>query len=117
MENTDEVTTVWRLSGLTGSSPGYLSYVDDVVRLQIEDDAEELQTLFEVPKSQVVDVNWPAMQFSGGCSFHVDGEKYRLSFLQPQNTRMPNAIGAVGGVASISGGRKAGKLWKARLAG
>lgn len=40
-----------------------------------------------------------------------------VSFLQPQNTRpLAASYGAAAGVASISGGRKAGKAWKALLA-
>jgi len=82
-----------------------------VVELQLADKSDNLETAFRVPITEVGDVNFPKLQMSGGCSLHVNGEKYRLSFLRPQNTRIPIG-GAIGGVASISGGRKAGKAWK-----
>lgn len=100
---------------MTGSEPGHMSYENGMVRLQLEDDDGNPSVAFETEIANVANVKFPAVQMSGGCSFVVDGEKYRISFLQPQNTRMPHAGGAIAGVASISGGRKAGKAWKALL--
>ena len=114
MENM--TSEVWRLSGVTGSSPGVLTLEDGVVSLQIEDSNESLQQQFSVSLDQISSVKWPKLQMSGGCSFEVGGEKYRISFLQPQNTRpLASTYSAAAGVASISGGRSAGKAWKAVL--
>lgn len=112
----ENVTTiVWRLHGATGSEPGVLTYADGSAHLQIEDHAGALNTAFQVPLSDIVDVKWPRLQFSAGCSFSVGEEKFRLSFVQPQNTRAPHAAGAVAGVGSIGKGRAAGKTWRGLL--
>ena len=114
MENM--TSEVWRLTGVTGSSPGVLTLEDGVVSLLVEDSNENLQQQFSLPIDQVSAVKWPKLQMSGGCSLEVGGEKYRISFLQPQNTRpLASSYSAVAGVASISGGRSAGKAWKAVL--
>ncbi len=109
---------VWRLHGVVGSEPGLLVLHDDgEVELHLEGDDGAPRSVFRTPAAAISDVKWPKTQFSGGCSFVVDGEKYRLSFLQPQNTRVfaTSALGAAQGLGSISGGRKAGKAWKSAL--
>lgn len=112
----DLTTEVWRLSGVTGSDPGMMSLENGIVSLDISDANDNMVRAFSVPVDQVRDVNWPKLQMSGGCNFVVNDEKYRLSFLKPQNTRpLAASYGAAAGVASISGGRKAGKAWKAIL--
>ena len=115
MENL--TTEVWILSGVTGSEPALLAHQDGRIIMQmIDNDAEAFVDHFNVALDEVTDVNWPKMQMSGGCNFEVANEKYRISFLRPQNTRI-GWVGDVAGVASISGGRKAGKAWKAILPG
>lgn len=112
------ITEVWRLHGMIGSEPGLLHHhPDGTVELQL-DDGDALQSMFRTALTGIGEVRWPRTQFSGGCSFVVDGEKYRLSFLQPQNTRplSSGAYSATQGLGSIAGGRKAGKAWKAILA-
>lgn len=113
------ITEVWRLKGLTGSTPGLLHHESGRVRLELLDDDDRLREVFAVPLAAIEQVNWPKLQMSAGCSFVVSGEKYRISFLQPQNTRpfAASAYSAMEGVASISGGREAGKAWRALLAG
>lgn len=113
-------TEVWRLDGLTGSTPGLLHHEGGRVRLELlDDDTDRLRPVFSAPLAAVSDVRWPRLQMSAGCSFVVDGEKYRISFLRPQNTRplAADAYGAVAGVASIGGGREAGKAWRTLLGG
>lgn len=119
MSNTQELSTeVWRLKGATGSTPGMLHLSDGNVRLELADDDDQVRPVFTVPVASISEVKWPKLQMSGGCSFEVNGEKYRISFLKPQNARpvATSAFSAVAGVASISGGRSAGKAWKAALA-
>ncbi len=106
---------VWLLEGLTGSKPGMLTHENGTVVLQLVNDNDQLYESLRTPISAIADVKFPKLQMSGGCSFTVGDRKLRLSFLQPQNTRSPFADGAIQGVASIGGGRKAGKAWKALL--
>ncbi|MFK7917948.1 MAG: hypothetical protein AB8G14_07715 [Ilumatobacter sp.] len=115
----DMTTEVWRLSGATGSTPGLMFMQGQMVTLQLEvAESDDLRSVFSVPLESIADVNWPKLQMSGGCNFVVNGEKYRLSFLKPQNSRpLAATAGAAAGLASISGGRKAGKAWRAILPG
>lgn len=119
MSNTEVLSTeVWRLKGATGSTPGMLHLTDGNVRLELLGDDDKVRPVFTVPVASISEVKWPKLQMSGGCSFEVNGEKFRISFLRPQNTRAFStaAPSAIAGVASISGGRSAGKAWKAALA-
>lgn len=106
---------VWRLHGLVASEPGWMAFDNGTVVLMLEDDEGSAVEAFAVPVSEIKDVKYPRAQMSAGCNFVVDGEKYKISFLQPQNTRMPGPYGAVQGAASIPAGRKSGKAWKAIL--
>ena len=83
---------------------------------KVHDSEEKFVDEFDVAISDIADINWPKMQMSGGCTFLVNDQKYRISFLRPQNTRL-GWVGDAQGVASISGGRKAGKAWKEILPG
>jgi len=111
------MTEVWLLKGVTGSSPAVMTHNDGRVTMEMVDiDNERLDDKFNVAVGEITEINWPKLQMSGGCTFQVAGDKYRISFLRPQNTRIPK-FGAVTGLASISGGRKAGKAWKEILPG
>lgn len=113
MDTFDSV--VWRLHGVTGSEPGWMAYDNGTVALTLEDGSDSPQEVFVVPVNEIQDVKFPVSQMSGGCNFVVAGEKYRLSFVQPQNTQLPGAYGAIKGVGSIRSARKAGKTWKSIL--
>ena len=106
---------VWRLHGLVASEPGWMAYNNGTVALTLEGDDGSPVEVFSVPVGEIEDVKFPKAQMSGGCNFVVAGEKYKISFLQPQNTRLPGAYGAVQGASSIPAGRKSGKAWKAIL--
>lgn len=106
---------VWLLEGLTGSTPGLLTHENGTVVLQLVNDNDQLYESMRTPLAAISDVKFPKLQMSGGCSMTVGDRKLRISFVQPQNTRSPFADGAIAGVASISGGRQAGKAWKALL--
>lgn len=108
---------VWRLSGVTGSTPGMMRLSGGTVHLELLNDDDSVRPVFAVALGDITAVKWPKLQMSGGCSFEVGGERYRISFVQPQNTRKFAVVApsAIAGVASISGGRAAGKSWRAVL--
>lgn len=95
------ISQVWLLSGLTGSEPGHLELQSG--RL-IYTPIDELRRGFDVPLTEVSDVAFPWHYFSGGFKMQIGGEQFRFSFVQPHND-----------FADISGGREAGKAWKAIL--
>jgi len=106
------MSKVWILSGVTGSEPALLSHEAGQVTLSTFNADDEPVPSFAVQTAEISDVKFPAYQFSGGCSFVVNDQKYRISFLQPQNTKMPNYYSQLSGVSEIGTGRKAGKAWK-----
>lgn len=96
-------TQVWRLSGLTGSEPGYLELRGGrLIYVPIDDDRRG----FDVPISEVKDIGFPWHYFGGGFKMRIGGEQFRFSFVQPHNE-----------FADISSGRNAGKAWKKALLG
>lgn len=92
------LTRVWRLSGLTGSEPGHLEVRGERLRYS---PAEESRPGFDVPLTEVSDINFPWHYFGGGFKMRIGSEQYRFSFVEPHND-----------AADISGGREAGKAWK-----
>ncbi len=106
---------VWILSGVTGSDPALLSHEGGYVTLSRFNDDDQPVPAFSVQVAEVSDVKFPAYQFSGGCTFVAEGQKYRISFVQPQNTKLPTYYDQFTGAASIGTGRKAGKAWKKTL--
>lgn len=77
--------------------------------------------LFSVELSGIQKVNYPWIYFSAGANITLNDQKYRLSFIQPNNTVMPvlskSDYSFVYGrtvdiVQDISGARKVGKKWK-----
>ena len=113
------------LKGITGSeSAGLLRMGGGRLTL-----VGETGTAFDVPVNEVSEVSFPWFYFSGGIKLAAAGEKYRLSFVKPNNQNsylagqaanevVPGA-GMVA-VADIAGdirtGRTAGKKWKRLLA-
>jgi hypothetical protein len=63
--------------------------------------------LVHQPLPLIERVTFPWYYFGGGAVLVVGGVRYRISFLQPQNTAI--------GVVSLSDGLRAGKQWKAAL--
>jgi len=92
---------VWRLSGLTGSDPGHLELSGGRLRFT---PADERLPGFDVPLGEVADIKFPWHYFSGGFKMRIGGEQFRFSFVEPHNE-----------FANISGGREAGRSWKAML--
>jgi hypothetical protein len=96
------LTQVWRLTGLTGSEPGHLEM--RAGRL-IYTPTDRSTPGFDVPLSEVTEVNFPWHYFGGGFKMRIGADKYRFSFVEPHND-----------AADISGGRAAGTAWKQILA-
>ena len=117
-------TPAWLLVGMTRSVPGILELVDGHFAFTVEEGR-----VFEVPRSGVSDVKFPWYYFGGGVKFMVGGERYRLSFVRPNDASdVPGRLIAgteYGGPAAlltagrkvldIGEGRRAGKAWKAVL--
>ena len=92
---------VWLLLGLTGSAPGHLELRGG--RL-IYKPSDESRPGFDVPLTEVSDINFPWHYFGGGFKMRIGAEQYRFSFVEPHND-----------AADISAGREAGRAWKALL--
>jgi len=109
-------TQAWLLIGITRSLPGVLESTDGRLLYTTEE-----KRVFDVPLSDVTDVNFPWYYFGGGVKFKIGTESYRLSFVQPDDgsgeapykTEFgdPAAFFATG----IFGGRRAGRAWKSVL--
>ncbi|MDZ4716797.1 MAG: hypothetical protein SH819_15130 [Cytophagales bacterium] len=80
--------------------------------------------LFSVKVSEIQKVAFPAIYFSAGANITFNNEKYQLSFIQPNNTKMPNLDRddyegvfeqSVETIKDIGHSRKVGKKWKSLL--
>ena len=92
---------VWRLTGLTGSEGGHLELSHGRLSFTPSEDGK---LGFNVPLTDVHDINFPWHYFGGGFKMRIGGEQYRFSFVEPHNE-----------YADITGGRTAGKAWKKLL--
>jgi hypothetical protein len=81
-------------------------------------EGEEAIRVFDVAIDEVGEVVLPWYYFDYGAIFAVRKARFRFSFIQPQNTRVPETGEYVGGgVSELYSGRGAGKAWKAALSG
>ncbi len=118
-------TPAWLLKGITGSVPGVLEL--HAGRLAF---TSEEGRVFECPLEVLRDAKFPWYYFGGGVKLTVNNERYRLSFVRPNDASdVPGRLLArAGGPASALGlltvgrkimdigeGRTAGKAWKAVL--
>ena len=94
-------TFVWRLSGLAGSEAGHLELRGG--RLTFTP-LEAEKAGFDVPITEVHDINFPWHYFGGGFKMRVGSEQYRFSFIEPHNES-----------ADVAGGRQTGKAWRKLL--
>src|SRR4051812_44808813 len=133
------VTKAWLLMGLTGSAPGVLRLADGRLCLRVQGSgvlwgrqlraleriarqpglAERLgrgeaAEIFDTPLDRIRRVASPWYYFGGGAIVETDHARFRLSFLQPQNTTTVSEP-LFGPIAEIAGGRRAGKAWKVAL--
>ncbi|MDN5855583.1 MAG: hypothetical protein L0K86_22620 [Actinomycetia bacterium] len=127
----------WLLMGLTGSTPGTLR-LDAGDRLSFTADgrgaltrgqlrklerrsgrtglADRLrggaaEVVLDVPRKEIGDVRFPWYCFGAGMRFTVDGAVFRLSLLEPANTRSSGDPG----VADIPDARASAAAWRATL--
>ena len=102
---------VWLMIGATQTRPGYLTLDGGTLTLEVEE-----KTLFDVQLHQVEDVTFPWYYFGGGDKMSVEGEHYRLSFVQPNGAMSPyDRSAGFDSIQSIGSGRAAGKAWKEAL--
>lgn len=125
-------TPAWQLKGVTGSRAGVLALEDGRLSFVTREGV-----MFDAPAS-AVSATFPFHYLGGGMKLEIDGERYRFSFLKPnaaenvpaelvdapfRESRRGRVADAVGALtvdfegASFQRGRKAGKAWKAALAG
>ncbi len=123
---TDDVlcTPAWLLVGMTRSVPGILELADGHLAFTTEEGR-----VFDVPLSEVSNVNFPWYYFGGGVKFNIAADKHRLSFVRPNDASdipdrllagtesgAPAALLTAGRkVSDIGEGRRAGKAWKSVL--
>ena len=94
-------TSVWRLSGIIGSEAGHLELTSGrLIYTPIEGAG------FNVPITDVQDINFPWHYLGGGFKMRIGSENYRFSFIEPHNDN-----------ADITEGRAIGKTWKKALTG
>jgi hypothetical protein len=142
-------TKAWLLMGLTGSTPGVLKLANEQLSFvvlgsgaltrsqlkslekatQIAGLACKLQSgeqaqIFNVALPLVQQIVFPWYYFSGGAIIQVENSRYRFSFLQPQNTKLPIELSdditeGVKEILNISSdiieGRQIGKAWRIAL--
>ena len=121
MTNEALCTPAWLLVGLTRSVPGILELADgELVYTTVEG------RVFDTHLSEVTDVLFPWYYFGGGVKLSVGAERYRLSFVRPNDASdihgRLEARGEDGGPAAlltagrkvldIGEGRRAGRAWK-----
>ena len=119
-------TPAWLLPGMGRNIPGALSWDDRRLRFA---SAEEV--VFDLAPGDVQDIVWPRLWMGGGCKLQAPGERYKVSFVQPNGAPdiTDALLGDVGGVlgavstvgdlgdalssfSDVRKGRDAGKAWK-----
>jgi hypothetical protein len=123
------VSPAWLIGGLR-NVPGFLGAGQG--RLTFLADAP----VFDVPLTDVTDVNWPWHWFGGGVKLTAGGQRYKITFVRPNGMPAPDPsllatgvgvfallngtwtdIHALRGLADIGTGRAAGARWKQVLGG
>ncbi len=94
----------WRLVGLFRTQAGWLDLRDGRLRYSTPDGV-----VFDVPVGEVGGLTFPWYYFSGGLKLTAAGEEYRLSFVEPNGARYPEA-----GTRAAAGGPEAPAFVAAR---
>ena len=147
--NESFASEVWLLSGLFHSLPGILALEDGKLiftaigtgtfwdsglkKIEKRSGAKNFYSLlkhdkpaqlFNVELSEIQKTTFPLIYFSAGAHITFNNEKYRLSFIEPNNTKMPifnrsqyDAVikRSVEIIQDIGHSRKVGKKWKSLL--
>jgi hypothetical protein len=124
MNSESFASPAWRMVGLTRSIPGVLALADDTLTF-----TDEEGTRFRAPLAAVSGVTFPWYYFGGGMKLVVDGTRYRLAFVRPNDAddlqdRLASRIGDAGAalnqvtvkVTDIRDGRQVGRRWRQLLA-
>lgn len=140
---------VWLISGLFNSLPGILTLENELLiftaigtgtywdsglkKIEEKSGAENFYSLlkqnkpaqlFSVKLNKIQKITFPFIYFSAGAHITCYNEKYRLSFIEPNNTQLPifdrskyNAVlkRNVEIIQDISQARIVGKKWKSLL--
>lgn len=136
----------WLISGLFNSLPGILTLEDGkliftaigtgtywdrgLTKLEEKSGTKNFSSLlkrgkpallFSVELSEIEKVTFPAIYFSAGAHITFNHKKFRLSFIEPNNTKLPILDRSrydqvlkktVVTIQDISHSRKVGKKWK-----
>lgn len=133
-------TEVWLLSGLFHSLPGILTLKKGTLvfiaigtgtfresglkKLEKKSGAKNFHSLLKEDKpaqlfcielSEIQKITFPLLYFSAGTHITFNNEKYRLSFIQPNNTKINVQDKSVEVIQDIRHSRKVGKQWKILL--
>jgi hypothetical protein len=123
-------TPAWLLRGLIGSEPGLLRLEERRISF-----TTEATCLFDAPLSDLRRVIFPWYYFGGGMKLMIGANRYRVSFVRPNNQEVPWArlLGrlqlpptkadslifaeARAKVGDMRSARRAGTQWKRALQG
>ncbi len=142
-------TEVWLISGIFNSLPGVLSLENErlvftalgtgtywdsgLKKIEQKSGAKDFSSLlkhgkpaqlFNVALSEIQKVTFPIIYFSAGAHITFNNQKYRLSFIEPNNTEIPifnktqyDTIfnRSVEIIQDMGHSRKVGKKWKTLL--
>jgi hypothetical protein len=105
-------TAAWRLVNIA-NEPGILELVDGYLAW-INLDGE----VFKVPLAEIANIDFPWYYFNGGMKFNISGERYRISFIQPNNSpNLPDMmLEKIEFGTGFCGSQKAGRAWKSVFA-
>lgn len=119
--DTHLITDAWQLQGITRSLPGRLRLKANILSF-VDDDGD---LMFRAALHEVREVVFPWYYFGGGCKLTIDGIRYRLSFVRPNDAedamdRLAARAGDADAVYSqvagkfvdIRSGREAGRAWR-----
>ena len=141
MKNNNSFSSeAWLLSGIINSLPGILSlknnkliftahgtgtfWASRLKKLEKKSGVSNLPSflkqnkpvqLFNVEVGEIQKLNFPAIYFSTGVNIKLKNEKYRLSFIEPNNTKVRYYDENVEIIQDIRQSIKIGKTWKSLL--
>ncbi|TDG35624.1 hypothetical protein EZJ43_13475 [Pedobacter changchengzhani] len=148
-QNSFYATEVWLISGIFNSLPGILKldgnnlvftaigtgtyWQSGLKNIERKSGNEKFcallkqnkpAQLFNIDLGEIQKLSFPFIYFSAGAHITLHNQKYRLSFIEPNNTKLPFIstdkyekvnLRAVEIIQDISHARAVGKKWKALL--